>query len=52
MTAPDPARVVFEEMNRDPGKAFDLATCALFVQFLEAAIKAGVIPAPQKEEKS
>jgi hypothetical protein len=52
MTALDmPTRVVFEEMNRDPGKWYSLETCALVVQFAEALIKAGVIPAPQKEEK-
>ena len=45
------ARVVFEEMNRDPGKFYPMETCALAVQFAEALIKAGVIPAPQKEEK-
>jgi len=46
----DPAtRVVFEEMNRDPGKFYPMETCALAVQFAEALIKAGVIPAPQKE---
>ena len=51
MPAKDPARVVFEEMNRDPGRWFSPETCALAVQFAEALIKAGVIPAPQKEEK-
>ena len=45
------ARVVFEEMNRDPGKFYPMETCALAVQFAKALIKAGVIPAPQKEEK-
>ena len=43
------ARVVFEEMNRDPGKFYPMETCALAVQFAEALIKAGVIPAPQKD---
>jgi len=56
MTHPDPmtdpaTRVVFEEMNRDPGKFYPMETCALAVQFAEALIKAGVIPAPQKEKK-
>ena len=45
----NPARVVFEEMNRDPGKFYPMETCALAVQFAEALIKAGVIPAPQKD---
>ena len=49
MTTPNPARVVFEEMNRDPGKFYPMETCALAVQFAEALIKAGVIPAPQKD---
>jgi hypothetical protein len=42
-------RVVFKEMNRDPGKFYSLEACALAVQFAEALIKAGVIQAPQKE---
>ena len=49
MTTPNPARVVFEEMNRDPGKFYQMETCALAVHFAEALIKAGLIPAPQKE---
>lgn len=49
---PDPAtRVVYEALNRDPGEFWPETTCALAVQFAEALIKAGVIPAPQKEEK-
>ena len=51
MTTHNPIRVVFDEMNRDPGKFYPMETCALAVQFAEALIKAGVIPAPQKEEK-
>jgi len=49
MTIPSPARVVFEEMNRDPDKFYPMETCALAVQFAEALIKAGVMPAPQKD---
>ena len=51
LTTPNPTRVVFEEMNRDPGKFYPMETCALAVHFAEALIKAGLIPAPQKEEK-
>ena len=49
MTTHNPIRVVFDEMNRDPGKFYPMETCALAVQFAEALIKAGVIPAPQKD---
>ena len=49
MTTPNPARVVFDEMNRDLGKFYPMETCALAVQFAEALIKAGVIQAPQKD---
>jgi len=51
MTAPNPARVVFEEMNRDPGKFYSLEACALAVQFAEALIKAGVIARPTQEKQ-
>ncbi len=30
----NPARVVFEEMNRDPGKFYPMETCALAVRII------------------
>ena len=51
MTAPNPVRVVFEEMNRDLGKFWPETTCALIVRIARALVDAGVIKGAEKEKE-
>ena len=51
LTTPNPARVVFEEMNRNPGEFWPETTCALFVRVARALVEAGVIKGAEEEKK-
>ena len=51
MPAKDPARIVFEEMNRNPGEFWPETTCALFVRVARALVEAGVIKGAEKEKE-